>query len=53
MPKRVAPIALVRHIAVLMNYITKYHDFVLSVDPKKTSAPAVPKRNPGRPRQNA
>jgi len=53
MPKRVALIALARHIAVLMNYIAKYPDFTLSVDPKKSAAPALPKRKPGRPRKNA
>ena len=52
MPKRVALIALARHIAVLMNYVAKYPDFTISEDPKKTALLALPKRRPGRPRKN-
>jgi len=39
-PRRVALIALARHIAVLMNWIAKYPDFSPSVDPKKSEARA-------------
>ena len=52
MPRRVALIALARHIAVLMNYIAKYPDFNPDVDPKKAAMLALPKRGPGRPRKN-
>jgi hypothetical protein len=52
MPRRVALIALARHIAILMNYIAKYPDFNPAVDPKKAALMALPKRKPGRPRKN-
>lgn len=52
MPRRVALIALARHIAILMNYIAKYPDFNPAVDPKKSALPALPRRKPGRPRKN-
>ena len=52
MPRRVALIALARHIAILMNYIAKYPDFNPAVDPKKVALLALPKRKPGRPRKN-
>ena len=52
MPRRVALIALARHIAILMNYIAKYPDFNPAVDPKKAALLALPKRKPGRPRKN-
>lgn len=52
MPRRVALIALARHIAILMNYIAKYPDFNPAVDPKKAALSALPKRKPGRPRKN-
>ena len=52
MPRRVALIALARHIAILMNYIAKYPDFNPAADPKKAALLALPKRKPGRPRKN-
>lgn len=52
MPRRVALIALARHIAILMNYIAKYPDFNPAVDPKKAALLALSKRKPGRPRKN-
>ena len=51
-PRRVALIALARHIAILMNHIAKYPDFNPAVDPKKSALPALPRRKPGRPRKN-
>ena len=51
-PKRVALIALARHIIILMNYIAKYPDFNPAVDPKKAALLSLPKRKPGRPRKN-
>jgi len=52
-PKRVALIALARHLIILMNYIAKYPDFNPSVDPKKATLMALPKRKPGRPRKTS
>ena len=51
-PKRVALVALARHIIILMNYIAKYPDFNPAIDPKKAAILASPKRKPGRPRKN-
>lgn len=51
MPRRVAPVALARRIAILMNHVAKYPDFTLPVDPKKSASPSLPKRKPGRPRK--
>jgi transposase len=51
-PKRVALIALARHIIVLMNYIAKYPDFNPAIDPKKAAMLALPRRGSGRPRKN-
>ncbi len=51
--RKAALTAVARHIAVLLNTIAKYPDFVPAKDPKDAAAEAQPKRGRGRPRKTA
>ena len=52
-PRKVAPTAIARRIAILLNNIAKHPDFIPAQDPKSVAHAALPKRGRGRPRKTA
>ena len=52
-PRKVALMAVARHIAILLNTIAKHPDFVPEQDPKVIAKAATSKRGRGRPRKTA